>query len=307
VKVSDLEEPKHAKPFHMALTFECADFPEADSAPRDQGTTCKVVVRLFGDKAPYAADNFRRLCEKPTSEGGYLGSPLTDVTPGLGVSGGLINEKNVSSFDGKPFTNEDEEDTDHGKWTLSMVSSTKLKTAGRSLPEGCFGSEFLIYSGDDGDTAAAMMDDDESFYAIGKIVEGTEMVRMLDDLTLGKKWSKVRFLNMNKDHSDTDGEVANVTADNGACDTACGAPGVPVTLSAAEELKNYLAPTSKKHKHGRRRRGQRRRSNDREHRGSITKREDDTPKFASVIDMGPDSDDMESKEGNASVIESCAF
>ena len=292
VNMSELEDPKHKRPFHIELTFECGDFPKAEDAPEDQGTTCTVVVRLNGDTAPYAADNFRRLCEKPVSEGGYIGSTLSDVTPGVGIMGGVIGGKNASSFGGKPFTNEDEEDSDHVKWALTMVSNTKLKVPGRTLEEGCFGSEFLVYSGDDGDTQAAMMDADDSFYPIGKVVQGFEMVGLLETLIESEDW---KWINNKKNKS---GNFAI------CADSVGGEPAVPVTLTKATELQNYLPPTSKKDKHGRRRGRKRRQSND-----SITSREKDDGRgknFASVIDTGPDIN-PESKEGNASVIESCQF
>ena len=152
-----------------------------------------LYLKLYADAAPYACENFLRLLGKPVEEGGYLGSAIHDIKPGVYVKGGKVSAgkkrgTNTSSFaGGRPFENECDEDAErgHGAWSISMVS-------GNGLKEGLFGSQFSICACDSGSVKAALLDRDEGSLVIGKVVDGQPLFQVLDSLMGSQQWLDIQ-------------------------------------------------------------------------------------------------------------------
>ena len=187
------------------------------------------------------------------------GLVLPEKGPGAGVSrSGFAN--------GAPFEDEGDYDLDHGQGTLSMVNGG-----------GGNGSQFFINTSREGDFTSTKRNGEAVVF--GKIVEGLEVVTLVGDLMMSPQWEALRCDEWLENCGHTEG----------------GRPSDPVWIEAAAELKNYLAPTAKKNKYGRRKRGRAR-------KGSITKRSkaeggeeaDGTEKkYASVVAGGDDEAESE--------------
>ena len=227
--------PKHTTPFFIQLDIACAAFPTAPLWTQDpqvlkrEGekgrakTVRSLFIKMFADNTPYACANFRRLCAER-----YVGTTIHDVKPGISYSGGRIDGKNKSSFDGgKPFENEGEEDIEHEAYSVSMVSAPTDKRCKHKLPEGLFGSEFMICgkSVEAGSVKAMMLDQAEGTFVVGKVVDGFLVFDLLESLMASRKWMSLQAQEGNT------GSIANFASSPG------GAPPIPVTIKSAEEVK----------------------------------------------------------------------
>ena len=231
-------EPSHTEPFFIELELTCEDLPKAplwhrkeedeekirareEQAKLYQQTSVKVYLKMYANQAPYACENFLRLCGKPVAEGGLIGSLIHDIKPGVYVHGGQVQSgkkkaANASAFPGgAPFENECEEDIDHGDWSLSM-------TSGNGLAEGLFGSNFSICMADAGTVKAAMLDDDDGSFVIGRVVDGYTAFEVLDSLMGSQQWMDIQAKNKGQNGG------------RGACGSPGGPPARPVTITAAE-------------------------------------------------------------------------
>ena len=240
-KCVDLEKtgitPKHTEPFFMQLSIECAEFPTAPlwaSDPQAKAragaenvalTVRPVFVKMYADNTPHACENFRRLCERESS--GYKNTVIHSVKPGISYGCGRIKGKNASSFDGRPFENEGEEDLEHDAYTLSMVSAGDDKRCKHKLADGHFGSEFMIYgkSVESGSVKASMLDQGEGSFVIGKVVDGFLTFELLESLMASRKWMSLQA------QAGNTGSIANFASSPG------GEPPIPVTIKSATEVK----------------------------------------------------------------------
>lgn len=240
--------PKHDKDFFMELEFECADFPTApfwnndartkkrEGADGVAKTVRSVFIKMYGENTPYACENFRRLCNKSVENGGYIGTNIHSVKPGISYNGGRIAGKNASAF-GKPFPNEGEEDIEHEAYSVSMVSAGNDKQCRHKLDEGTFGSEFAIAgkSIESGSVTASLLDQSEGSFVVGKVVEGFLAFELLESLMASRKWMSLQA------QSGNTGSIKNFNTSPG------GAPPVPVVLKAAKEV--TWAKKRREHRH----------------------------------------------------------
>lgn len=226
--------PKHNEPFYLRMELECADFPAAPlfaqigdkrakkKKMRPEATTRRLTFRLFGDKFPYACENFRRLCLAPAAEGGYVGSGVHDIRPGIMVLLGRVAAggkpaRNASAFAGRPFEADGDEEVDHGRFALGMASE--------ALGDGLFGSAFYVTGTacENGTNAAAMLDHDDGHCVIGELVGGHLTIELLESLTASDRWMSASEGN--------DGQRSAASPG--------GAPAVPVTITSAKALKKF--------------------------------------------------------------------
>ena len=255
--------PKHSAPFFIKITLKCEDFPVSpllQSFPNlnQVSTRRSLVVRLRADVLPFACENFRQLCLRGVDAGGYLGSEIHDITPGIEFCGGLDGSgRSASAFaGGRPFDDLSEEELDHGAYAIGMCS-------GEQHQNGQFGSQFYICgsSVEDGSVQAALLDDDEGhlpvnilqntteyiqierhssarililllsalrFFldrVIGEVVDGWLVLEMLESLASSKKWLSAQMKN----------KRGKVTATTQASAPG-GRPACPVLIHEAKEI-----------------------------------------------------------------------
>ena len=92
------------------------------------------------------------------------------MDPGFKAVGGLVGGKNKSAFDGKPFGAEDDDELEHERGVLAMVSDAK----------GNQGSEFYFFLGEGSTVCAAQLD--TKHQVIGTLVGGTITLKKIEQL-----------------------------------------------------------------------------------------------------------------------------
>ena len=180
-----------------------------------------MVIKLRADVCPYACENFRRLCEAPASEGGYVGSSIHEIKPTINFSAGVdVTSKkgktfSRSAFGGTSFEDESDGELDHGSWCVGMAS-------GKLLPSGQFGSEFYIAGSavEEGSVKAAMMDQSDDHMVIGEVVDGFIVLEMLEGLMASRRWMNLQA------QAGSTGAISSSTSPGGP-------PAVPVTIRSA--------------------------------------------------------------------------
>ena len=195
--------------FCAFLDLYCQDFKGVRKSSPDE--TRRVCVKLYARKYPFACENFRRLCCATGSAapgpaaGGfgkvtYRGSLVHDVQPGISVSlgrmGGEMGRKkgslgrSVSAFKGgAPWVvDAKKRPVDVERGSLCMVNSEAAKRQ-KGAQDGTFGSEFMLYLGDDGSATTALLNDSANHLVIGRVCEGICVLDDISELMSSTKWA----------------------------------------------------------------------------------------------------------------------
>jgi len=128
----------------------------------------RLIFELFPDLAPKTCENFLSLCESDAGSPGYVGTPIHRIKPGGWMQGGDVltgnGDSGTTAIDGPLF--DESFHIQHSDYGILGMANKGTHTAN---------SQFYV-------TFAEAPSFDKKYVAFGKLVDGTKLLRYLEQL-----------------------------------------------------------------------------------------------------------------------------